>query len=746
MTLLLCTVGASWPVVPEILAFTNPDSVPLLSKHPDALGHADLRVRWSIEPIEEVWAVATLGTRVAPGLEQMERWFQLLPATPRLKLFTMDGVAELATVEECRHMQELIFRCALAAAAKASASGGRLYLSLAGGRKTMSADMQLAAEHFGCDALLHVVDDGNLPKELKNNPLAEALLEPLPPDVAARFSPLVVRGPSPPRALFQIPDNPVTAERFPLPGGEAGGRLSPSTELADSVAAQLAKASDLMRNFATQLLRSSEQANFHALYSLPPAAIERLRQSKIGLDPAQDAAFLDWIRQLPKTELHCHFGGALAAADLLEIAQLHEPEIRSLAKENDDFANWLQKAENLRIATPEAVARDLCPSGWKRERDRWGQRRRHVATSALLCRALGEPQRIDGFAFGPLLNPHAFVGIGIGAYEAIGDLQGSSLMQTEKAIRAACARIVANCRFDGVVYAEIRCSRFNCAMGGLEPQRVVQLLRESLQSDGIKFKLVFIASRHGKLSDIARCVELIQELRAENPDSFDSWFAGLDLAGAEDARSPSEVRGNFQDALRDCLNVTIHAGEGESARNIWEAVYELNADRIGHGLTLDQDPKLAQRLRNRRVAVEMCPSSNCQIVGFDDRRAPSARRPGRIYPLSRYLEDGLRVCLNTDDPGMSRTTLSQEYLKAAWMSPEGLSLWEILQIVRNGFKAAFVSPSERKQLLLKAEERIMRKAEAIGSKPFGPKAAAVSAAHTPPPGTPKSSYPSGRSP
>jgi adenosine deaminase len=78
----------------------------------------------------------------------------------------------------------------------------------------------------------------------------------------------------------------------------------------------------------------------------------------------------------------------------------------------------------------------------------------------------------------------------------------------------------------------------------------------------------------------------------------------------------------------------------------------------------------------------------------------------KIYPLKQYLSEGLKVTVNTDDPGISLTNITQEYYKAACLTNEGLSKWEILQINRNGFKYGFLKMEEKKRLLMNVEKEL----------------------------------------
>ncbi|MCX8005642.1 MAG: hypothetical protein N2688_11930, partial [Burkholderiaceae bacterium] len=163
---------------------------------------------------------------------------------------------------------------------------------------------------------------------------------------------------------------------------------------------------------------------------------------------------------------------------------------------------------------------------------------------------------------------------------------------------------------------------------------------------------------------------------------------------------------------RECLRITIHAGEGERAENIWQAAYRLHADRIGHGLTLLENPALTERFRDRGICIELCPTSNREVVGFRDPAVPPSEALPP-YPLRRMLAAGLPVTLCTDNPGISRTTLADEFLTAARMSDGTLSLWQVLALLRAGFAHAFLPARERQRLLAQADAEVFRCAAAF---------------------------------
>jgi len=217
--------------------------------------------------------------------------------------------------------------------------------------------------------------------------------------------------------------------------------------------------------------------------------------------------------------------------------------------------------------------------------------------------------------------------------------------------------------------------------------------------------LIFIASRHGKLSRIYKHIELAEQLLEKSGHDFQN-LRGFDLAGNESVQNASAMREAFMSMMEKCMHFTIHAGENEPVASIWEAVYHLNAERIGHGLTLKDNPALMEKFRDRDIALEMCPSSNFQIIGFRDNYIPETRQHP-VYPLQEYLNAGLRVTVNTDNPGISRTDFTNELHRAARMTPGGLSLWEILVLIRNSFKASFADRQVKHGLILEAESQVL---------------------------------------
>lgn len=710
---LITTLGRNWEIVPEILGWTNPDLVDLYANHPNRDELRTLRTEYGIEPVQSLWIITTDDSVIGAALEKLKGWRDAAGAGRiRFQVVRVSGIRDLSSLAECRRMSEAIHQVVFRGAREAGTEGS-LILSLTGGRKTMSSDMQAAAAFFGCRALVHIVGrDDKLP--LFKQSRLQDFCQPLPPELADAVTPVVVsrHAPSP---LMDYPDTkqqPLWAclhqglqtgtppdsfwTDFNLPVGD--------TPLLDALEEHLRAAANLAANHASRIIQKETSANFLALYSLPPRQIQRLKEIVVGAapNPKREEAELDLLRRLPKAELHCHLGGVLTPDEMIQVAgSVRE----SIERHRECLRPWLERWKSrLEREDPARLGETM---NWKQLRESVPDVPEPLPVAAFLLLFESCPQNLEELICGSRLQEENFVGIGFDAYERLGDLQGSALLQCEQTLRAVCRILGRKAREHNVLHLEVRCSPKNYTRGDLQPAQVIEIIADELATSGPDSTvLLLIGSRHRDLPTLRKNVALAEEILAGDGAAA-RMLVGFDLAGNEKALEAAKVREAFLPLMERCLHATIHAGEIADASSIWQAVYHLNAERIGHGLTLLENPDLLDRFRDRRIAVEMCPSSNCQIVGFRDSHLPhTASRPD--YPLITYLRKGLRVTVNTDNPGISRTDFSREYLRAGRLSPEGLSLWDILLLIRNGFKAAFAGAPRRHDLLRKAENEILQ--------------------------------------
>jgi len=239
---------------------------------------------------------------------------------------------------------------------------------------------------------------------------------------------------------------------------------------------------------------------------------------------------------------------------------------------------------------------------------------------------------------------------------------------------------------EGIDYIELRFSPyFMGELYGLDPVGVVEAACDALAEAAgvvpVRARLIGILSRHYGPE--------IGWLEVEAAISGrDRGVVALDLAGDE-AGFPGELFvGHFRKAREAGLRTLAHAGEAAGAASVRQALEGLGAERIGHGVRAVEDPALLELLAERRIPLEVCPTSNVQTSTVESYAA---------HPLPALLRRGLAVTLNTDDPSISGIDLAHEYRVAE--DELGLTPAELRTLQENALEAAFLSPEERRALL-----------------------------------------------
>jgi len=706
--ILLCTLGASWAVVAEIFGWLAPQHLDLYAHHPARAVLDALRLQHQLAAPDELWICSTEGPQTRASLVYLSQWWQRLGAPMPLRVWTAAGTDQLASQAECEHMQELTLRLVMLAS-EHTAVGGQLLLGLAGGRKTMSADLQGAGAIFGAQAWLHVVSPEPSPAPLFARNAADRdaqpslFAAPLAADLAQALTPLVAGTGARNELLdIELEGRSVNTQAFPLPLAEPGAncvwsmpanasRAGSPDNLQGELRRRQRQSSQLLGNFMAQLAQAEHHDNWRSLYRLPPAKITTLRATT--LQPGHQS----WLTALPKADLHRHLGGCLSLADQRTIANAiwqdvkHEKRLEALSK----LDSLLQIQE--------------WPWHWP---DQLAGQDRPVLAACLLVHASDAQLQHNLFDVTEprvALKQHAH---GFAAYERPGELSGSALLGHPAAVAPYARALVAQAVSEGLIYLELRGSphkyRPHDPAGFLADfeQALTAVgastspAKDTGAAAGLRIGFVWILDRRQRMT-LATVVAQAVAARHAMPH----FVLGLDLAGDEGTHNPAALASGFAPAFEACLPITIHAGEGEKAENIWQAAYHLHADRIGHGLSLVQDAALASRFRDRGICLELCPSSNREVVGFKDPAHP-ATSSQPTYPLRRFIDSGLPVTLCTDNPGISRTTMAAEYLCAARMTKGGLSQWESLALMRQAFVHAFLPSAEREVLIKNADQAI----------------------------------------
>ncbi len=267
-----------------------------------------------------------------------------------------------------------------------------------------------------------------------------------------------------------------------------------------------------------------------------------------------------------------------------------------------------------------------------------------------------------------------------------------SVMQHAESLERIAYELMEDAARDGVRYLEIRYAPVLNRREGLSLGAAVEAplrgIARAERDHGILGRVLICGLRN-------QSPELSLELARLAVAYRDRGVVGFDLAGGE-AGNPAALHASAFDYAREHdLAVTVHAGEGDGSESVRQAVHVCGANRIGHATHLIDDPSLMQYVNDRRIALEICLTSNVQTRAVADYES---------HPLRSYFDDGLNVVLNTDNRLMSGTTLTDEYWHAAHHLD--FTLRELGQIALNSFTSAFLPWQEREALIARVRSEI----------------------------------------
>ncbi|WP_335939288.1 adenosine deaminase [Streptomyces sp. PTD5-9] len=270
-----------------------------------------------------------------------------------------------------------------------------------------------------------------------------------------------------------------------------------------------------------------------------------------------------------------------------------------------------------------------------------------------------------------------------------------AVMQTREALVRVAAECAEDLAADGVVYAEVRYAPEQHLEAGLTLEEVVEAVNEGFREgerrarrDGNRIRVgaLLTAMRHA-----ARSLEI-----AELANTYrDQGVVGFDIAGAEAGFPPTRHLDAFEYLKRENNHFTIHAGEAFGLPSIWQAIQWCGADRLGHGVRIIDDievaedgsvrlGRLASYVRDRRIPLEMCPTSNLQT---------GAAASYAEHPIGLLRKLHFRTTVNTDNRLMSGTSMSHEFEKLS--ETFGYTLDDMQWFTVNAMKSAFIPFDER---------------------------------------------------
>lgn len=285
------------------------------------------------------------------------------------------------------------------------------------------------------------------------------------------------------------------------------------------------------------------------------------------------------------------------------------------------------------------------------------------------------------------------------------------VMQDKDAIERVAHECAQDLAADGVVYAEVRMAPELCTEKGLTLDEVMEAILAGFRSGsaGTDLTIYAICSAMRQAARSREIAELAVRFR-------DQGVVGYDIAGPEAGFPPTRHLDAFQYVMRENFHATIHAGEAFGLPSIWEALQFCGAERLGHGVRLVDDievsadgdatlGQLANYIRDRRIPLEVCPTSNVN-TGI----APSIAE----HPIGMLRRLRFRVTINTDNRLMSDTSMTREMV--ACHDAFGWGLDDMQWLTVNAVKSAFAPFPERIKLIdgvikpryamLKAEQQL----------------------------------------
>ncbi|MFE4702435.1 adenosine deaminase [Streptomyces sp. NPDC001935] len=337
---------------------------------------------------------------------------------------------------------------------------------------------------------------------------------------------------------------------------------------------------------------------------------------------------IDTIRRLPKAVLHDHLDGGLRPATLVELAETVGHTLPTT--DPQELAAWYVEAAN---------SGDLV---------------RYIATFE-----------------------HTL-----------------AVMQSREGLLRTAEEYVLDLAEDGVVYGEVRYAPELMVNGGLTLPEVVEAVQEGLAAGMAKAAAAGTPVRVGTLLCGMRMFDRTRETADLAVAFRDAGVVGFDIAGAEDGFPPADHLDAFEHLRRESVPFTIHAGEAHGLPSIHQALQVCGAQRIGHGVRITEDivdgklGRLAGWVRDRRIALEMCPTSNLQT---------GAAKSIAEHPITALRDLGFRVTLNTDNRLVSGTTMTREM--ALLVDEAGWGVEDLRTVTVNALKSAFIPFDERKALI-----------------------------------------------
>ena len=254
-------------------------------------------------------------------------------------------------------------------------------------------------------------------------------------------------------------------------------------------------------------------------------------------------------------------------------------------------------------------------------------------------------------------------------------------MQTKENLTLITKELVDYLESQNVIYAEIRFAPMLHTKKELTYEEIVEAIITGLkQNNRVKTNLILCMLRGMPLENNLKTIEIAHKY-------LNKGVCAIDLAGAEDKYPLNEYTDLFKIISEKNIPFTIHAGENGSYQEI-ELAIKLGTKRIGHGIHAYESTQLQQKLKEKNILLEICPTSNIQTNSIDEYQN---------HPIYAFYSQGIKVSINTDNKTVSNISLNDEYLKL--LNTFNFTIKDFKQMNLNAIEGSFLSQEEKELLI-----------------------------------------------
>ncbi|MFI6288795.1 adenosine deaminase [Streptomyces sp. NPDC051018] len=258
------------------------------------------------------------------------------------------------------------------------------------------------------------------------------------------------------------------------------------------------------------------------------------------------------------------------------------------------------------------------------------------------------------------------------------------LIRTPEDVRLLTYEIARDMARQNIRYAELTVTPFSSTRRGIDEKAFMDAIEDARKAAeaewGVLLRWCFDIPGEAGLEAAEETTRLAVDLRPEGLVSFG-------LGGPEIGVARPQFKPYFDRAIAAGLRSVPHAGETTGPGTVWDALTELRAERIGHGTSAAEDPRLLAHLAEHRIPLEVCPTSNVATRAVTDLE---------LHPIRRMVEAGVLVTVNSDDPPMFGTDLNNEYGVAARLL--GLDEGGVAELAKNAVEASFLDPAGKARI------------------------------------------------